>query len=390
VVRADGRATERGGQPPSGRRCRWDAGLSEARARRIVLTGGGTAGHVTPNLALLPALEERGFEAQYVGSRAGIERRLVEEAGLPFHAVRTGKLRRYLSLENLVDPFRILFGICEAALLLRRLRPSVVFSKGGFVGVPVVVGAWLNRVPVVVHESDLTPGLANRLSFPFARRICLAFRETHPGAEGGSPGGGKWVYTGTPVRRSLSEGQRARGFDAFGLDSTKTTLLVFGGSQGAQAINEVVRGALAELPSTLQVLHVCGAGTLDDSCEGVPGYRQFEYLDDAFADAFACADVVVSRAGANSLAELIALRKPAVVIPLPTAASRGDQIDNAKLYAAKGLGRVAEQQTLTPVLLLSEVRHVLEGALGYREAMEREEGRDPIDRIVDVLEQVAR
>jgi UDP-N-acetylglucosamine--N-acetylmuramyl-(pentapeptide) pyrophosphoryl-undecaprenol N-acetylglucosamine transferase len=344
---------------------------------------------VTPNLALLPALEARGFEVQYVGSRSGIERRLAREAGLPFHAVRTGKLRRYLSFENLVDPFRIVLGIFEAAFLVRRLRPSVVFSKGGFVGVPVVVGAWLNRVPVVVHESDLTPGLANRLSFPFARRICLAFRETRLGGPQGADAESKSVYTGTPVRSSLAQGDRARGFEAFGLDPSKTTLLVFGGSQGAQAINEVVRGALAELPEALQVLHVCGAGNLAAVGGDNSSYRQFEYLDDAFADAFACADVVVSRAGANSLAELIALRKPAVVVPLPMAASRGDQIDNARLYAEKGYGLVAEQQSLTPELLLAEVQRALDAAAEFRDAMERGESGDPIDCIVDVLDALA-
>lgn len=353
---------------------------SRKTSRKILLTGGGTAGHVTPNLALLPALRARGFAVEYVGSKAGIERRLAEEAALPYHGIQTGKLRRYASLENFIDPLRILLGILQATFLIRRLRPGVVFSKGGFVGVPVVVGAWLNRVPVVVHESDLTPGLANRLSFPFARRICLSFRESAD-----SLGRPEALYTGTPVRAALREGDRARGFERFGLDPARRTLLVFGGSQGAQAINEQVRAALGTLPEDLQVLHVCGAGNLDAALEGHDRYRQYEYLDAEFGDAFACADVVISRAGANSLAELIALRKPAVVIPLPTAASRGDQIDNAELYADKGYGLVLDQSDLTPASLATGIRAALQRSGEFVAAMERAESHDPIERIADLL-----
>jgi UDP-N-acetylglucosamine--N-acetylmuramyl-(pentapeptide) pyrophosphoryl-undecaprenol N-acetylglucosamine transferase len=352
--------------------------------KTVVLTGGGTAGHVTPNLALLPALRERGYAVVYFGSPRGIERRLATEAGLAYRAVQTGKLRRYFSLENFVDPLRIVMGIAQATWRLARLRPAVVFSKGGFVGVPIVVGAWLNRIPVVVHESDLTPGLANRLSFPFARRICLSFRETAemlPGLDA--------TYTGTPVRRSLTSGDRERAQSTFGLDPSCRTVMVFGGSQGAQAINEVVRAALPEMPADLQVLHVCGAGNRDESLEGAPRYRQYEYLDADFADAFACADVVVSRAGANSLAELIALRKPAVVIPLPTAASRGDQLDNARLFAEKGYGLVVDQGDLTPGSLLREIETAMARAADFARAMAESEAHDPIERIVDLLDELA-
>ena len=355
-----------------------------SRGRKVVLTGGGTAGHVTPNLALLPALRERGWQVEYVGSREGIERRLAREAGLRYHGVHTGKLRRYLSWQNIVDPLRILAGIVEAVFLLRRLSPDVVFSKGGFVGVPVVVAAWLNRIPVVVHESDLTPGLANRLCFPFARRVCLSFDETPAaGFEG------KQVVTGTPVRPSLLEGDRQRAMRRFGLQAGRSTVLVFGGSQGARAINELLRAALPQLGDDLQVLHVCGPGNLDAALDERVDYRQFEYLDDSFADAFACADVAVSRAGANSLAELIALRQPAIVIPLPLAASRGDQIDNARLFAEKGYGLAAAQSELTPTGLLERIREVLERAPELQAAMRRASAEDPASRILDLLEQVA-
>ncbi len=354
-----------------------------SRGRKVVLTGGGTAGHVTPNLALLPSLRERGWQVEYVGSRQGIERRLAAEAGLRYHGVRSGKLRRYLSWQNVVDPLRILAGIVEAAFLLHRLKPDVVFSKGGFVGVPVVVGAWLNRIPVVVHESDLTPGLANRLCFPFASRICLSFDETPPTGLRG-----KQVVTGTPVRPSLLEGDRQRAIGRFGLQADRRTVLVFGGSQGARAINELVREALPLFGEDLQVLHVCGPGNLDAALDERVGYRQFEYLDDSFADAFACADVAVSRAGANSLAELIALRQPALVIPLPLAASRGDQIDNARLFVEKGYGMAAVQSELTPTGLLERIREVLERSPEFEAAMRRGGAASPAERILDQLEQV--
>ena len=353
--------------------------------RVVVLTGGGTAGHVTPNLALLPVLRERGWEVVYVGSRDGIERRLATEAGLAYRGVHSGKLRRYASWENLVDPFRIALGVVEAFFVLRRIRPHAVFSKGGFVAVPVVVGAWLNRVPVVAHESDRTPGLANRLCFPLASRIGLSFAETAELVDAA-----KAVHTGAPVRPALLAGDRSRGQAAFGLDPARRTVFVFGGSQGAVAVNDLVRGGLDDWPTDWQALHVCGPGHLDASLEGRPGYRQFEYLDAEFADALACADVVVSRGGANSLAELMALRKPAVVIPLPTSASRGDQIENARLFAERGYGIDAPQEGLDPLLLIDRVREALQKAPDLVAAMERDQAADPAARIVDLIEEVAR
>lgn len=370
---------------PSGGRSDLAEGGARSRQRLVLLTGGGTAGHVTPNLALLPELRARGFRVEYMGDRRGIERKLAEEAGLRFHGIQTGKLRRYFSVDNFIDPFRIAIGILQAIGRILRLRPSVVFSKGGFVGVPVVVAAWLLRVPVVVHESDLTPGLANRLSFPFARRICLSFRETAellPGRD--------TVYTGTPVRLALRKGDRARGCERFGLDPSRRILLVFGGSQGARAINEQLRAMLPQRPAELQVLHVCGAGNLDPSLADQEGYRQHEYLAEEFADAFACADVVLCRAGANSLAEIIAVRKPAVVVPLPTAASRGDQIDNARLFADKGYGIVLPQDELTPVSLLASVERALDQGAAIVRAMEAAEPQDPVRRIVGIIEEIAR
>ena len=355
-------------------------------AKKLVLTGGGTAGHVTPNLALVPALRERGFEIEYVGSHEGIEKTLVARSGLPYHAVHTGKLRRYASWQNLIDPFLTLWGVVEAVLLMRRLRPRAVFSKGGFVAVPVVVGAWVNRIPVLVHESDLSPGLANRLSFPFARHVCMSFEETRERLANPR----KAVFTGTPIRPELLQGDRARGIRDLGLASDRSTLLVFGGSLGAKALNDAVRPLARAMPADLQVLHVCGKGNLDPTLNGVAGYRQFEYLDAGFADVLACADVVVSRAGANTLWELLALRKPAILVPLPAVASRGDQIENAKLFADRGWATVVEQRELSPERLLASVELMLRERARFVAALERAVRPDSVRVLVDLIESAAR
>jgi UDP-N-acetylglucosamine--N-acetylmuramyl-(pentapeptide) pyrophosphoryl-undecaprenol N-acetylglucosamine transferase len=310
--------------------------------KKIVFTGGGTAGHVMPNLALAPRLLERGWEIHYLGSSTGPERGLAEAAGIPFHAISTGKLRRYFSWRNFTDPLRVLQGALDALGLLGKIRPDVVFSKGGFVSVPVVYAAALRRVPVVLHESDLTPGLANRISLPFCTRICASFPETL-----GHLPAGKAVLTGTPIRAELFHGDREAGLKALGFAADKPLLLVMGGSLGSKAVNEALRANLDWVLPSMNVVHLCGKGWLDKSLEGRAGYRQFEFLGAGLADVLAAADRVVSRAGANSLFELLALRKPMLLVPLPGGASRGDQILNAESFARRGLAHVLPQERLT-------------------------------------------
>jgi UDP-N-acetylglucosamine--N-acetylmuramyl-(pentapeptide) pyrophosphoryl-undecaprenol N-acetylglucosamine transferase len=313
-----------------------------ARPKTIVFTGGGTAGHVMPNLALVPTLRARGWKMHYLGSATGPERALAEAAGLPFHEISTGKLRRYFSWRNLTDPARVIKGAFDALRHLGRLKPDVVFSKGGFVSVPVVYAAALRRIPVILHESDLTPGLANRLSLAFCSRICASFPETlnHLPA-------GKAVLTGTPIRAELFEGDRGAGLRFLGFHPDKPLLLVVGGSLGSRAVNDALRANLSWMLDRTNVVHLCGKGWLDPQWEGRAGYRQFEFLGPELANVLAAADRVISRAGANSIFELLALRKPMLLIPLPGTASRGDQILNAESFVRRGLAHLLLQENLT-------------------------------------------
>ena len=308
--------------------------------KRIVLTGGGTAGHVSPNQALIPLLLAEGWEIHYIGTKNGIERTLIEPTeGVTYHAVSSGKLRRYFDLKNFTDPFRVIAGAFQSFSIIRKLKPAVVFSKGGFVSVPVVVGAALCGVPVVMHESDITPGLANKLCKPFAKAVCTTFPECARLL------GDKGIETGTPLRAQIFSGTRERGLALSGFSSERPVLMMIGGSLGAQTVNAVLREALPELTKRFDVLHVCGKGNIAPELEGMPGYRQFEYLTDELPDAFACADILLSRAGSNSLSEILALHKPALLIPYHS--GRGDQVLNANSLKARGLAHVMLQSELT-------------------------------------------
>ena len=308
--------------------------------KRIILTGGGTAGHVSPNQALIPHLLREGWDIHYIGTKNGIERQLIEPMqGVTYHAVQSGKLRRYFDLKNFTDPFRVIAGVFQSIAIVARLRPNVLFSKGGFVSVPAVFGAACCRVPIVMHESDITPGLANKLCKPFARRICATFPECAAAL------GEKGLYTGTPLRASLFGGDRARGLRLCGFSGERPVLMMMGGSLGAQTVNAVLREALPRLTARFDVLHVCGRGNLDGRLSDMPGYRQFEYLSDELPDAYACADLMLSRAGSNSLSEILALRKPALLIPYHS--GRGDQVLNAASLKARGLAHVLPQGEMT-------------------------------------------
>ena len=307
--------------------------------KRIVLTGGGTAGHVSPNQALIPLLLKEGWEIHYIGTKAGIERTLIEPMeGVTYHAVSSGKLRRYFDLKNFTDPFRVIAGVFQSFNIVRKLKPSLVFSKGGFVSVPVVVGAALCRVPVVMHESDITPGLANKLCKPFAKAVCTTFPECAKLL------GSKGLLTGTPLRSTIFSGEREKGLALVGFDGSKPVLMMIGGSLGAQTVNAALREALPELTKKFDVLHVCGKGNRDEKLDAMPGYRQFEYLSAELPDAFACADIVLSRAGSNSLSELMALKKPMLLIPYHS--GRGDQVLNANSLKARGLAHVMIQSDM--------------------------------------------
>ncbi|WP_246562480.1 undecaprenyldiphospho-muramoylpentapeptide beta-N-acetylglucosaminyltransferase [Rickettsiella endosymbiont of Dermanyssus gallinae] len=303
---------------------------------KILFTGGGSAGHVTPNFPLIQLLKNKGATIFYVGSKQGIERSLVAPLNIPYYSVTTGKLRRYWSWENFLTPFQLVFGIAQSFLLCRSLKPNIIFSKGGFVALPVVIGGWLSRIPVVIHESDLTPGLANRLSFPFAKLICVTFPVTTQYFKNKA----KVLVTGVPIRESLYQGDRSKGLRFCGFSEAKPVLLIMAGGLGSVDINNMIRRLLVPLTSKFQVIHLCGKGKLGEYFSNVPDYKQFEYLQEELADVLASADLVISRAGATSIYELIALKKPHILLPLSKQASRGDQIKNADYFSKQGLSAV--------------------------------------------------
>ena len=351
--------------------------------KRIVLTGGGTMGHVTPNLALIPRLQEKGYEIHYVGTENGMEAgKLRSVPGVTYHAVKSGKLRRYHSWQNFTDPFRVVAGAFQSARLMGKLKPDVVFSKGGFVAVPVVFGAWLHRIPVLCHESDLTPGLANKLCKPYARRFATTFPEC---AEALGP---KAEMTGTPLRPELFHGSRERGLALLGFTEEKPVLLMMGGSSGAQSVNACLREALPRLLPHFQVAHICGRGNLDPSLDGTPGYAQLEFLDEELKDVLACTDLVLSRAGANALCEFQALGRPMLLIPYPKGASRGDQILNAKSLEKRGLCRVLMQEDMTPDSLTAAIEKTWEDRERLTEALRNAPPADGTSRVLEMIEEI--
>ena len=349
--------------------------------KKIVLTGGGTAGHVTPNLALVPLLEDHGYEIRYIGSKNGMEKQLVENAGLPYTGISTGKLRRYFDLKNFTDPFRVIKGYGEARKSLKRDRPDVIFSKGGFVSVPVIFAAKGLKIPVVIHESDMTPGLANKLSIPSAAKVCCNFPETVSYLPEG-----KAQVTGCPIREELMTGSRAKGLAFTGLSGEKPVLMIIGGSLGSVAVNTAVRKVLPEFLREFEVVHLCGRGNLDESLKGTPGYVQYEYISTRLKDLFALADVVISRAGANAICELLALRKPNLLIPLPASASRGDQLLNAASFEKQGYSVVLEEEKITDEKLVAAVRELYQNREKYREAMGKSAQGNAVETIVGILD----
>ena len=346
----------------------------------IVLTGGGTAGHVTPNLALLPALKEAGFEATYIGSLDGIEKKLAEDAGLTYYGIAVGKLRRYFDPKNFSDPFRVIKGFFQARKILKTVKPEVVFSKGGFVAVPVVRAASSLKIPCIIHESDITPGLANKLCIPVADIVCCNFPETFDLIPPK-----KAHLTGSPVRAELFKGDKEAGKRVVGFTDDKPVIMVIGGSQGSAAINGAIRDSLNDLLKDFNIVHLTGKDKMDNMLLTVDGYKQYEYLTEELPDIFAMADIVVSRSGANAIGELLALHKPNLLIPLPSASSRGDQIMNAKSYEEQGFSMVLSEEDMTTRLLISKIRELYETRDKYIQAMTDSKQRDAISAIMELI-----
>lgn len=350
--------------------------------KHIVLTGGGTAGHVTPNIALIPALRDKGYQISYIGSYNGIEKKLIEELGIPYYGISSGKLRRYFDLKNFSDPFRVLKGFSEAKKLLKQLKPDVIFSKGGFVTVPVVVAAKKCKIPAIIHESDMTPGLANKLCIPSAAKVCCNFPETVK-----SLPENKAVLTGTPIRQELMNGNREAARAFCGFHDQKPVLMVIGGSLGAASVNENIRKILPELLKEFQVIHLCGKGKMDESLSTTAGYVQYEYIKQELPDLFALADIVISRAGANAICELQALHKPNLLIPLSAKASRGDQILNARSFKRQGFSMVLEEEEITETTLLNAIRELYANRQSFIDTMAGSSEMDSIQKIVSLIEE---
>ncbi|HPF87676.1 MAG TPA: undecaprenyldiphospho-muramoylpentapeptide beta-N-acetylglucosaminyltransferase [Candidatus Limiplasma sp.] len=351
--------------------------------KRIVLTGGGTAGHVTPHLSLIPRLQAAGYEIHYIGRGSSIEYDIIRPIeGVTYHPISSGKLRRYFSWENFTDVFRVARGIIQSVFLLRKIKPDVCFSKGGFVSIPVVIAARICRVPTVCHESDLTPGLANRISGRFAQCIATTFPECAACL------GDKGVMTGTPLRKELFTGDRTRGLALAGFDGKKPVLLVTGGSQGAQAINLCLHESLPKLLPQMDILHLCGTGNLNEALLDVDGYTQIEFLQSEMPDAIAAADFVLSRAGSNTLSELLALKKPMLLVPYPLSASRGDQIKNAESFVKQGFAHVLRQEDLTAYTLVDALDALLKQRETLQSAMEACPVCDGTDAVLQLIEDV--
>jgi UDP-N-acetylglucosamine--N-acetylmuramyl-(pentapeptide) pyrophosphoryl-undecaprenol N-acetylglucosamine transferase len=334
--------------------------------KKIVLTGGGTAGHVTPHFALLTYFEKENIDVVYVGSKNGIEKQLVTALGIPYYGISSGKLRRYFDKKNFTDPFRILAGFFQSIKHLSKIKPDLVFSKGGFVSVPVVMAAWLLGIPVVIHESDMTPGLANKLSQAFSKKILVTFEETleHLPKK-------KGIYTGSPVRETLKDGDPEQGFAFTGFNNQKPVLMMMGGSIGSVKINTVLRESLPKLLSKFQIIHLCGKDNLDESLIGLEGYQQYEFVSKELRDLFAISDFMLSRAGSNAINEFLYLGIPSLLIPLSKSASRGDQILNANAFAKKGFSLVLEEEHLNSQNLINALYQLEENQATYKEAIKK-------------------
>lgn len=350
-------------------------------AKKVLLTGGGSAGHVIINVVLIPLLIERGLEVFYVGSFNGIEKELIAKIpDIPYYPISTGKLRRYFDWNNFTDLFRVLKGTIEAYGIIKKKKPDVVFSKGGFVSVPVVLGSWLNNIPVVIHESDLTPGLANRIAMNFASKICTTFPQTVQ-----SFPKDKGEFIGSIVRLELKEGNPEIGRKLCNFQKEKSVIFVAGGSLGSVTINCVMREILDRLLPEFQIIHICGKGNIDSDLKQ-QGYKQFEYVGDELPHLMSLADLVISRAGSNFIFEFLSLKKPMILIPLPQGASRGDQIENAKIFQEQGFAETILEEDLTPSRLLKSIDLMFATYNRYVEKMDGWSNEESLSKLLNAIE----
>lgn len=346
--------------------------------KKIVMTGGGTAGHVTPNIAIINELKDK-YEIHYIGSRNSIEEQLITEQGIKFHAISSGKFRRSLDYRNFTDIFRVLKGLQESKHILKKLKPDLIFSKGGYVTVPVILASRSTNTPVIIHESDLSVGLANKISIPIAKKVCVTFSKTKELL------GEKAILTGPPVRTEMLSGSGHNGAFFCNFKQDKPIILFIGGSQGSQKINNLVRKNIEELQD-FNLIHICGEGNLDESVN-FENYKQFEYIKKELPDVFSYADLIVSRAGSNTIYEILALRKPNLLIPLSKKASRGDQIQNADEFELKGYSRVLQDDDDTGEFFVTAIKGTYRDRDEFIRCMERSHFSNGTLKIIEVIEE---
>ena len=344
--------------------------------KTIVLTGGGTAGHVVPNIALIPLLKNAEYTIHYIGSKDGIEKKLVSHyKDATYHEIPSGKLRRYFSVQNFTDPFKILAGFFKSLKLIRKIKPDVCFSKGGFVSVPVVLACAIRKVPIVLHESDMSPGLANKICRPFCKVMCTTF----PAAA--KLAGEKGLVTGSPVRPEITSGDSLRGMIMCGFERSRPILLIMGGSSGAASINKAVDKILDKLIDKFQIIHIRGEKNLRPELDGKAGYKQFGYVTDDLPHYLASADIILARAGANSIFEFAALNKPMLLIPLPLSASRGDQIKNANYFNNNGWANVLYQERMNEFTLYDNLIRTIDNKDKYIESLKKADMKNGLDKL---------
>lgn len=335
---------------------------------KIVFTGGGSAGHVTLNLALIPYFIKNGWQVDYIGSINGMEQELIKKfPEVRYHSILTGKLRRYFSFQNFLDMAKIPLGCLQATWLIHKLNPDVIFSKGGFVSFPVVVGGYLNRKKIFMHESDLTSGLANKMCLPFVGTFFTTFPETVNSLKQKE----KVKCVGPVLSDRLFNGDKIAGAKYAGLSATKPTIMFIGGSLGAQSLNNAVAKNLDALLEKYQVIHIAGKSGFNKDLKG-NGYIQYEYVDNELKDLMALSDVVISRAGSNSIFELASLHKPMILVPLPNTASRGEQTLNAKNFVNKGYAEIIKDEDIAkPEVLFKTLEKVFTNKESYINAMQQ-------------------
>lgn len=344
------------------------------------MTGGGSAGHVTPNIALIPKLRENGFNIEYIGTAEGIERKIIEKQKVKYHVIASGKLRRYFDIKNFTDPFRVIKGMWQAYSIIKREKPDIVFSKGGFVSVPVVIGAYFNKVPVIAHESDITPGLANKISTPYCTKICVTFPEAL-----GKLNKNKAVLTGTPIRKEILEGSKIKGLGICNFNNDKPVIFIMGGSLGSKKINETIRRNIDRLLQDYNIIHICGKNNIASTLINKTGYRQFEYVDNELAHLMACSDIIISRAGANSIFEFLALKKPNLLIPLPSSSSRGDQILNAASFEKSSYSMVLREEDMTDEIFINKIIELYKSRESYVKAMSNSKLNNGVEEIIKLI-----